>query len=74
MNEGLFKPTIIFFRLTNSPAMFQTMMNTIFAEEIVNKWLTVYMDNMAIHTGPKENKTNKQNLYQHQKHIHTILT
>jgi len=28
--EGLFKPTVMFFGLTNSPAMFQMMMNTIF--------------------------------------------
>src|SRR5260221_482159 len=28
-NQGLFKPTIMFFRLCNSPAMFQTMMNDI---------------------------------------------
>jgi len=30
MNEGLFEPTVMFFGLTNSPATFQTMMNTIF--------------------------------------------
>jgi hypothetical protein len=29
-NEGLFKPTVMFFGLTNSLATFQTMMNTIF--------------------------------------------
>src|SRR5258707_5355359 len=28
-NQGLFEPTIMFFRLCNSPAMFQTMMNDI---------------------------------------------
>ena len=27
--EGLFKPIVIFFKLTNSPAMFQMMMNRI---------------------------------------------
>lgn len=27
---GLFKPTVMFFGLTNSPATFQTMMNNIF--------------------------------------------
>jgi hypothetical protein len=41
----------MFFSLTNLPATFQTMMNTIFLEEIALKWLTIYMDNMAIHTG-----------------------
>ena len=28
-SEGLFKPTVMFFGLTNSPATFQTMMNAI---------------------------------------------
>jgi hypothetical protein len=28
--EGLFKPTVMFFSLTNSPATFQMMMNMIF--------------------------------------------
>ena len=28
--EGLFEPTVMFFRLTNSLATFQTMMNAIF--------------------------------------------
>jgi hypothetical protein len=49
-NEGLFEPTVMFFGLTNSPATFQTMMNTIFADDIAEKWLTIYMDDMAIHT------------------------
>ena len=29
-NCGLFKPQVMFFSLTNSPATFQTMMNNIF--------------------------------------------
>src|SRR5882757_3242823 len=32
---GLFEPTVMFFGLTNSPAMFQTMMNAIFSEVIL---------------------------------------
>jgi hypothetical protein len=55
-NKGLFEPTVMFFGLTNSPATFQMMMNSIFADDIAKKWLTVYIDNMAIHTKrqPKE--------------------
>ena len=49
-NEGLFELTIMFFRLTNSLATFQTMMNSIFTNDIAEKWLTVYMDDMAINT------------------------
>jgi hypothetical protein len=35
-NEGLFEPTVMFFGLTNSPATFQTMMNTILYSQV--KW------------------------------------
>ena len=49
-NQGLFEPTVIFFRLTNSPATFQTMMNAIFAPEIAKGWMIIYMDNILITT------------------------
>ena len=49
-NQGLFEPRVMFFGLTNSPAMFQTMMNAIFAEELRENWLTIYMDNILVHT------------------------
>ena len=41
---------VMFFGLTNSPVTFQTMMNTIFYDLIADGSMTVYMDNMAIHT------------------------
>ena len=47
-NQGLFKPTVMFFGLTNSPATFQMMMNVIFAEEITEGWLIIYMDDILI--------------------------
>jgi hypothetical protein len=40
----------MFFGLTNSPATFQMMMNTIFRKEVAKGWLSVYMDDIAIHT------------------------
>ncbi len=48
----------MFFGLTNSLATFQTMMNTIFRDLIADGSMTVYMDDMAIHTArrPEENK------------------
>jgi len=49
-NEGLFEPMVMFFGLTNSPATFQTMMNTIFQDLIADRSMTIYMDDMAIHT------------------------
>ena len=41
----------MFFGLTNSPATFQAMMNTLFRNLIASGDLTVYMDDMAIHMG-----------------------
>ena len=49
-NQGLFEPMVMFFGLTNSPTTFQMMMNTIFAEEIAEGWLIVYMDNILVAT------------------------
>ena len=40
----------MFFGLTNSPATFQMMMNTIFRKEVAEGWLSVYMDDIAIHS------------------------
>ncbi len=47
----------MFFGLTNSPATFQMMMNTIFHTEVAQGWLLVYMDDIAIHTKKEENET-----------------
>ena len=46
--RGLFEPTIMFFRLTNSPATFQTMMNHIFHDLIRQGKVLVYMDNIIV--------------------------
>ena len=56
-NQGLYKPTVMFFRLMNSPATFQTMMNSIFTQEMAESWLTIYMDDMAIHTQKGEEES-----------------
>ena len=47
---GLFKPTVMFFGLTNSSATFQAMMNYIFQDLILAWKITVYMDNILIFT------------------------
>jgi Reverse transcriptase (RNA-dependent DNA polymerase) len=72
-NEGLFKPTVMFFGLTNSLAMFQTMMNSIFADDIAEKWLTVYMDDMAIHTKCWPGETEELHIQRHQSYVKCIL-
>jgi Reverse transcriptase (RNA-dependent DNA polymerase) len=63
----------MFFGLTNSPATFQTMMNSIFTEEIAEKWLTVYMDDMAIHTQRRLKETEQQHVNRHQTYVKRVL-
>ncbi len=46
--EGSFEPLVMFFGVTNSPATFQAMMNDIFAQELIQHWLKIYMDNLLI--------------------------
>jgi hypothetical protein len=72
-NEGLFEPLVMFFGLTNSPATFQMMMNTIFHVEVAQGWLSVYMDDLAIHTKPREGETEEQHRKRHQQYVHQIL-
>jgi hypothetical protein len=50
MNCGLYKPLVMFFRLTNSLATFQTMMDGIFKELITEGIIVVYLDNILIFT------------------------
>ena len=49
-NRGLFKPMVMFFGLTNAPATFQSMMNHLFRELIDEGYVTIYMDDILIHT------------------------
>ena len=49
-NRGLFKPLVIFFGLTNSPATFQTMMNSLFRDLINHGKVVIYMDDIMIFT------------------------
>ena len=72
--EGLFKPTVMFFGLTNSPATFQTTMNAIFHQEVGEGWLSIYMDDMAIHTAKLPHESEEQHVQWHQTYIHRVLT
>ncbi len=73
-NEGLYKPTVIFFRLCNSPATFQSMINMLFQNQIASGELTVYMDDMAMHTSPREGETHEEHLEHHRKIVNEVLT
>ena len=47
-HKGLFKPTVMFFGLCNSPPTFQWFMNDSFRDMIAEGWLIVYMDDLLI--------------------------
>ena len=49
-NRGLFEPMVMFFGLTNAPTTFQSMMNFIFHDLINKGYVTIYMDDILIHT------------------------
>ena len=64
----------MFFGLTNSPATFQTMMNTIFTKEMAEGWLMVYMDDMAIHTSKHPEEEDQKHLHRHCQLVNQVLT
>jgi len=71
--EGLFEPLVMFFSLTNSPATFQMMMNHIFQAQVAQGWLSIYMDDIAIHTKPKTGETKEQHQKRHETLTHLVL-
>ncbi len=64
-NEGLYEPMVMFFRLTNSPATFQTMMNMIFHNLIADGNMMVYMDDMVIHMARQLGETEEDHVAHH---------
>lgn len=63
-NQGLFEPTMMFFGLCNSPATFQTMMNNLLKNLILQGVVMVYMDDILIYT---------KTLAKHQKVVLKVL-
>ena len=54
MNWGLFEPTVIFFRMCNSLATFQAMMDNIFQDLIEEGIVIIYMDDMFLSAKNKD--------------------
>src|SRR5260221_2981630 len=63
--EGLFEPTVMFFGLTNSLATFQMMMNTIFRQEVMEGFFSVFMDDGVIYTKKLPTETENKHLARH---------
>ena len=63
-NRGLFKPQVMLFGLTNSPATFQALMNTIFTNLVAAGKVAVYLDDILIYS---------HSLHDHQQVTHKVL-
>ena len=46
--EGFFEPTVMFFGLTNSPAMFQAMMNELLRDLVNTGKVAVFIDDVIV--------------------------
>ena len=52
--EGSFKPTVMFFELTNSPATFQAMMNELLRDLINTRKVVAFIDDVIVGTKTEE--------------------
>jgi len=52
--EGFFKPVVMFFGLTNSPAIFQAMMNELLRDLINTEKVVAFIDDMIVGTETEE--------------------
>jgi hypothetical protein len=73
MNCGLFKPLVMFFGLTNSPSTFQTMMNDIFQDLIMEGVICVYLDDILIFMKSIEEHRHVIRLVLEQLHKHKLF-
>jgi len=54
MHIGSFKPTVMFFRMTNSPATFQAMMNKILRDLINEGKVAAFVDDVLVEMETEE--------------------
>ena len=54
MHMGAYEPTVMYFRLMNSPATFQTMMNNLFRDLINQGDTATFIDNILVATDTEE--------------------
>jgi hypothetical protein len=71
-NRGLFVPLVMYFGLTNSPAIFQTMMNEIFQDLITEGVVSVYLDDILIFTNSMEEHRRITRLVLDRMHEHKL--
>jgi len=54
MHIGAYKPTVMYFGLTNSPATFQTMINNLFRDLINQRDTATFIDDILVTTDTEE--------------------
>jgi len=54
MHIGAYKPTVMYFGLTNSPATFQTMINNLFRDLINQRNTATFIDDILVTTDTEE--------------------
>jgi len=54
MHIGAYKPTVMYFGLTNSPAIFQTIMNDLFQDMINQGNTATFIDDIIVATDTEE--------------------
>ena len=54
MHIGAYKPTVMYFGLTNSPTIFQTMMNDLFQDLINQEDTAIFIDDILVATNTEE--------------------
>ena len=63
----------MFFGLTNSPATFQMMVNTMFRPLVATGNFSIYMDDGVIHTRRLPHETEEEHLLRHRKIVHEVF-
>ena len=48
-------------------------MNTIFHKQVAQGWLSVYMDDLAIHTRRCPGETEEEHRHRHEEYVHIVL-
>jgi hypothetical protein len=73
-NRGLFEPQVMFFGLTNSPATFQALMNTIFSDLVAAGKVAVYLDDILIYSATQDEHRNTTHNVLQRLHTHDLYS
>ncbi len=49
------------------------MMNTIFRTKVAQGWLSIYMDDIVVHTKQEKQETEQQHIHCHRQYVHHML-